>query len=97
MNLSFWGQVGQVCYVQDPVDLDWHVVMKMTVRELYDKYSYSPLIMRQVELYLNNNWMRVYMCDEDIAWVKKGVDVTTVEINSVNDDDDDDLSMKDID
>ena len=36
------------------------------------------------------------MCDEDIAWVKKGVDVTTVEINYVNDDDDD-LSMKDID
>lgn len=36
------------------------------------------------------------MCDEDIGWVKKGVDVTTVEINSVNDDDDD-LSMEDID
>lgn len=56
------GQVEQVCYVQDPVDLDWHVVMKMTIRELYDKYSYSPLIMPQVELYLNNSWMRVCIC-----------------------------------
>lgn len=26
------GQVEQVCYVQDPVDLDWHVVMSLILQ-----------------------------------------------------------------
>lgn len=38
----------------------------------------------------------VYMRDEDVAWVRKGVDVTTVDIYSV-DLVDNDVNMEDID
>lgn len=32
-------QAKQVWYIQDPLETDWHVVMKMTVRDNFDVYS----------------------------------------------------------
>ena len=31
-------QAEQICYVQDPVQLEWYVVMKMVVRDFFDMY-----------------------------------------------------------
>ena len=48
-------QAEQVCYVQDPLDLNWHVFLKMTIRDFFDVYakdsSHIQTVVPQVELY----------------------------------------------
>lgn len=80
----------QVCYVQDPSDPGWHVVLHMTVRDLFDMYSKDsrrPTIVPQVELYERQHFDEtVYQNDEDVAWVREGVDGTEVDINEKDND-----------
>ena len=96
-------QAEQVCYVQDPLDMNWHVVLKMTVRDVYDMYlkdfSCGP-ILPQVELYaqqqLDDN---IHMRDEEVGWIRDGVDALIVDKNVVDDDSpsDDDVDMEVVD
>lgn len=44
----------QVCYLQDPLDMNWHVVLKMKIRDVYDMYlkdSPCSTMLPRVELY----------------------------------------------
>ncbi|KAK9190604.1 hypothetical protein WN943_019211 [Citrus x changshan-huyou] len=93
-------QAEQVCYVQDPLDMNWHVVLKMKVRDVYDMYSKDfsrgPML-PQVELYaqqqLDDN---IHMRDEEVGWIRDGVDALIVDKNVVDDDSpsDDDVDME---
>ncbi|CAN6676733.1 unnamed protein product [Malus baccata var. baccata] len=76
----------QVCYIQDPIDSDWHVVVNVTVRDLFDMRSkdssHTPTIVPQVELYAPQQLDEtVFMNDEDVGWVREGVDGATVDTN----------------
>ena len=48
-------QAEQVCYAQDHIDPNWHVVLKMTVRDFFNMYSKDssaiPKIVPRVELH----------------------------------------------
>lgn len=84
-------QAEQVCYVQDPIDPNWHVVLKMTVRDFFDMYSKDssaiPKIVPQVELHPHQQLDdTIYMNDKDVNWVREWVDGTTVDTNILDDD-----------
>ncbi|XP_040364563.1 uncharacterized protein LOC121050060 [Rosa chinensis] len=77
-------QARQVCYVQDPSDPNWHVVLHMTVRDLFDMYSKDssrrPTVVPQVELYARQQLDEtIYQNDEEVNWVREGVDGTEVD------------------
>lgn len=86
--------------MQDPLDMNWHVVLKMKVRDVYDMYSKDfsrgPML-PQVELYaqqqLDDN---IHMRDEEVGWIRDGVDALIVDKNVVDDDSpsDDDVDME---
>lgn len=81
-------QARQVCYVQDPLDSDWHVVLTMTVRDLFDMYSKdssrTPTAVPQVELYASQQLDEtIYLHDKDVNWVRQGVEGTVVETDGV--------------
>lgn len=65
----FASQAEQIWYAPDPVETDWHVVMKMTQRNLFDMNSKEPHIESSNSQQLN----------EDIGWVRQGVEGTTVD------------------
>lgn len=68
-------QARQAIYVQDPVDVDWHVVLKMNCRDCFDMVSHdnSLVMVPQVQSFsiqqLDVNRMLV---DDDSVWVKEG-------------------------
>ena len=81
----------QVCYVQDLIDPNWHVVLKITVRDFFDMYfkdsSAILKIVPQVELHSHQQLDdTIYMNDKDVNWVREGVDGTTVDTNIIDDD-----------
>ena len=86
-------QAEQVWYVQDPTEENWHVVMKMTPRDLYDTYGGAPMtnviIDPQVEPFssqvLDNATARH---DEDNDWLRADVDGTIADVPTNSDDDD---------
>ena len=85
------GQAEQVVYVQDPLEPDRYVVLKITVRDVFDMYSkdssYTIITVPQVELYAQQQLdENAYLRDEDVDWVRQGVDGITVDANC-NDDD----------
>ena len=91
----------QVCYVKDPLNIDWHFVLKMTVRDLFDMYtkdsSCRPSIVPQVELYAEQQLDEsLYVRDKDIGWVRQGVNGTIVDANVIDDDDNDDNDENDV-
>ena len=58
----------------------------MTVRDLFDMRSkdssHTPTIVPQVELYAPQQLDEtVFMNDEDVGWVREGVDGATVDTN----------------
>ena len=84
-------QAEQVCYAQGLTDPNWHVVLKMIVKDFFDMYSkyFSsiPKIVPQVELYLHQQLDdTIYMNDKDVNWVRERVDGTTVDTNILDDD-----------
>ncbi|TXG61774.1 hypothetical protein EZV62_013137 [Acer yangbiense] len=92
------GQAEQVVYVQDPLEHDWFVVLKVTVRDLFDMYSrdssYTLTTVPQVELYAQQQLEEnVYLRDEDVGWVRQGVDGIIVDANC----NDGDADMEDCD
>ncbi|KAA8517670.1 hypothetical protein F0562_015144 [Nyssa sinensis] len=91
-------QAQQVWYTQDSLEKDWHIVMIMTLRDVFDVLSKEHMKEPQVEPYngqhLDDN---TFTNDEDSAWVKRHVDGATVDVNIVEDDDVDTESDDDVD
>ncbi|KAH7847072.1 hypothetical protein Vadar_021500 [Vaccinium darrowii] len=87
-------QAQQVWYVQDPIEEDWHVVVKMTPRDSYDmngKQSTDDAITcPQTEPYRGQQLDdAIYTCDDNVNWVRTD-DVDGVIIDENMDDDGDD-------
>ncbi|KAA8538798.1 hypothetical protein F0562_025490 [Nyssa sinensis] len=81
-------QAQQVWYVQDSLEKDWHIVVIMTPRDVFDVLAKEHMIEPQVEPYngqhLDDN---IFTNDEDSAWVMRAVDGATIDVNIVEDDD----------
>ncbi|XP_028104195.1 uncharacterized protein LOC114303271 [Camellia sinensis] len=77
-------QAQQVFYVNDYVDEYWNVVLKMKPRDLYEVCGEQPTIDKG----LHHNEVKgfgdqeldvaSYTCEEDMDWVRQGIDGTTV-------------------
>ncbi|XP_073102502.1 uncharacterized protein [Elaeis guineensis] len=76
----------------NPVESGWSVVLKMTVRDLFDMYSKDgsnniksvPQAEPFNEQHLDET---IYTRDDDVHWVREGVDGTTVDdMRSIEDD-----------
>ncbi|KAA8515604.1 hypothetical protein F0562_018785 [Nyssa sinensis] len=91
-------QAQQVWYVQDSLEKDWHIVVTMTPRDVFDVLAKEHMTEPQVEPYndqhLDDN---TFTNDEDFTWVTRGVDGATVDVNIVEDDDVDTESDDDVD
>ncbi|KAM1164329.1 hypothetical protein ACFX13_024504 [Malus domestica] len=79
-------RLDEVTWTQDPIDSDQHVVVNVTVRGLFDMHSkdssHTPTIVPHVELYAPQQLDEtVFMNDEDVGWVREGVDGVTVDTN----------------
>ena len=84
-------QAQQVWYVQDPIEEDWHVVVKLTPRDLYDMYgkefAEDPITCPQVETYSEQQLDdTTFTREEDVIWVRPDVNGTIVDAD-VGDDD----------
>lgn len=85
-------QAEQVCYVQFPVQIEWHVVMKMVIRDLFDMYSKDlsnnirpvPQAKPFSKQRLDEN---IDKRDNDVLWVREGIDGTMVDDVQQNDND----------
>ncbi|KAK8928337.1 hypothetical protein KSP39_PZI017840 [Platanthera zijinensis] len=90
-------QAEQVCYVTDPLELDWEVVMQLTIRDSFDMYSkdsshISRLVPQVEPLSQQELDERVNARDDDVHWVRDGVDgilVDDVQVDVDNAIDDD--------
>ena len=85
-------QAEQVWYVQDPLELDQHVVVKATSRDYFDMYSkdFSGNIQAvpQVEPYSNQQLDgTTTVRNDDVAWVRQGVEGITIDVTSIDEDD----------
>ncbi|CAL5346476.1 unnamed protein product [Camellia sinensis] len=78
-------QAQQVFYVNDSVDEDWNVVLKMKPRDLYEVCGEQPTIdeglhHNEVERFGDQELdVASFTCEEDMDWVRKGIDGTTVD------------------
>ncbi|KAA8515180.1 hypothetical protein F0562_018359 [Nyssa sinensis] len=88
----------QVWYVKDSLEKDWHIIVIMTPREVFDVLAKEHMTEPQVEPYngqhLDDN---TFINDEDSAWVMHAVDGATIDVNIVEDDDVDTESDDDVD
>ncbi|KAA8519220.1 hypothetical protein F0562_013476 [Nyssa sinensis] len=79
-------QAQQVWYVQDLLEKDWHIVVTITPRNVFDVLAKEHMTKPQVEPYngqhLDDN---TFTNDEDSAWVTRGVDGATIDVNIVED------------
>ena len=84
-------QVEQVWYGQDPLEPDWHVVVKATSRDYFDMYSenFSGNIQAvpQVEAYSSQQLDVTTVRNDDAAWVRQGMEGTTIDVTSIDEDD----------
>ncbi|XP_058207722.1 uncharacterized protein LOC131320847 [Rhododendron vialii] len=92
-------QAQQVWYVQDPIDEDWHVVVKMTPRDLYDmngkKSTEDEITCPQAEPYSGQQLDDVtYTLDNDVNWVRTDVEGVTVD-DDIDGDDYDNVGAED--
>lgn len=83
-------QAEQVFYVQDPIDTDWHVVVPMTPRDQFDRYT--TVQEAEEELLLNGDEpfvMQNLNEDQNLRWVRDGdgvvVDTSVVQANDHED------------
>ncbi|CAL5339612.1 unnamed protein product [Camellia sinensis] len=78
-------QAQQVFYVNDSVDEDWNVVLKMKPRDLYEVCGEQPTIdeglhHNEVERFGDQELdVASFTCEEDMDWVRKCIDGTTVD------------------
>ena len=85
-------QAEQVCYIPDPVKSEWTVLLKMTARDLFDIYSKNDSnnvkSVSQVEPFNEQHLDEtIYTRDDDVHWVREGVDRTIVDdMRSIDDD-----------
>ena len=83
-------QAEQVFYVQDPIDTDWHVVVPMTPRDQFDRYT--TVQETEEQLLLNGDEpfvMQNLNEDHNLRWVRDGdgliVDTSVVQANDHED------------
>ncbi|CAL5321510.1 unnamed protein product [Camellia sinensis] len=78
-------QAQQVFYVNDSIDEDWNVVLKMKPRDLYEVCGEQPTIdeglhHNEVEGFGDQELdVASFTCKEDMDWVRQGIDGTTVD------------------
>ncbi|CAL5362586.1 unnamed protein product [Camellia sinensis] len=78
-------QAQQVFYVNDSVDEDWNVVLKMKPRDLYEVCGEQLTIdeglhHNEVEGFGDQELdVASFTCEEDMDWVRQGIDGTTVD------------------
>ena len=82
-------QAEQVWYVQDPLEPDWHVVVKATNRAYFDMYSkdFSGNIQAvpQVEGYSSQQFDETTIVrNDDAVWIRQGVEGTTIDVTSID-------------
>ncbi|KAK8916336.1 hypothetical protein KSP39_PZI022450 [Platanthera zijinensis] len=66
-------QAEQICYVKDPLDPDWEVVMKLTARNSFDvEPELEPLNQQHLD-------ETICVRDDDTNWVREGVDGDVVD------------------
>ncbi|KAA8517687.1 hypothetical protein F0562_015161 [Nyssa sinensis] len=91
-------QAQQVWYVQDSLEKDWHIIVIMTPRDVFNVLAKEHMTEPQVEQYngqhLDDN---TFTNDEDSTWIIRGVDGATVDVNFVEDDNVDTESVDDVD
>lgn len=81
-------QAEQVWYIQDPVDTDWSVVMRMTARDNFDVYTTenstksTPITLFQP---FNGQDFDENVTDIEYSWVREGVE--GMEVDSENQED----------
>ena len=85
-------QAKQVWYVKDPLEPDWHVVVKATNRDYFDMYSKdfsgNIQVVPQVEAYSSQQLDGTTVVhNDDSAWVRQGVEGTTIDVASIDEDD----------
>ena len=78
-------QAQQVFYVQDPIEEDWKIVIKVKPRDLFEVYGQQPredarMQHNQVEEYGQQDLDETAIDhdDDDMVWVRQGVVGTTV-------------------
>ncbi|XP_028058423.1 uncharacterized protein LOC114262265 [Camellia sinensis] len=77
-------QAQQVFYVNDPVEADWDVVVKMKPRDLYEVCGEQPINdgehHNEVEGFGDQELDATsFACEEDINWVRQGEVGTTID------------------
>ena len=82
-------QAGQVWYVQDSLESDWHVVVKATSRDYFDMYSKDFLgniqAMPQVEGYSSQQLDETTVVrNDDAVWIRQGVEGITIDVTSID-------------
>ena len=93
-------QAEQVWYIQNPVELDWHVVVKATGRDYFDMYSKdcssNIQAVPQMEPYSTQQLDETIVVHaDDVTWVRHGVEGTTVDDVTANDAEDN-IEMEDM-
>lgn len=66
-------QAEQVCYIKDPLEPDWEVVMNVAVRDSFDVEPQVEPLSRQ---HLDET---ICVRDDDTNWVREGVDGDVVD------------------
>ena len=89
-------QAEQVWYVQDPVEHDWHVVVRMIIRDLFDMYPRDSFLdmttIPQVEPFSSQQLSdAIFARDSDVTWVREGVNGSTIDINVPQPEENDDI------
>ena len=93
-------QAEQVWYVQDPMEPDWSVVVRMTVRDLFDMYpkdsSSNMTVVPQVEPFHNQEVDEtIFIHDDEVPWVRQGINGTTVDPTVTEPPDNDEMNIYD--
>ena len=86
-------QAEQVWYVKDPLERDWHVVVKTTRRDYFDMYSKdfsgNIQVVPQVEAYSSQQLDGTTVVhNDDSVWVRQGMEGSTIDVTSNIDEDD---------
>ena len=73
-------QAEQVWYVEDPLEPDWHVAVKMSQRDLFDMQSNEAQSEPYNRQELDEN---VMLHGDDVGWVRQEAEGTTCTLNNV--------------
>lgn len=77
-------QANQVFYVRDPMEKDWHIVVKTKPRDVFDilgqQCTTQDIMSDQIELWCEQNLDNTtFTHDDEACWVRQGVAGTIVD------------------